>query len=165
MDGRDARKQKRRYIQYKVLLTNTCQHLQLSCASKGVGWSTIWCVCCIPEVYCTQAACLVKQHGSYAQLSTDCGGCQLPSWLPTASHAFTLCHPVHQHPVYQSKFFLQADNVLKGKPGAGSHSRGAQGAKSIVFDSFARYLSFVHFAVFCLLSLLKAVVSSHCNVL
>ena len=57
------------------------------------------------------------------------------------------------------KSLLQVDNVFKGKPGLGTPSR-AQGAKSGLFDSFARYLSFVHFAVFCLLSLLKAVVSS-----
>ena len=57
------------------------------------------------------------------------------------------------------KLLLQADNVLKGKPGVGTPVRGGQGAKFILFDSFTRYLSFVHFAVFCLLSLLKAVVS------
>ncbi|KAL3157447.1 hypothetical protein ABBQ32_011918 [Trebouxia sp. C0010 RCD-2024] len=59
----------------------------------------------------------------------------------------------------QKRRYIQfkADKVLKGKPGLGTQSRGGQGAKFILFDSFTRYLSFVHFAVFCLLSLLKAV--------
>lgn len=53
---------------------------------------------------------------------------------------------------------LQADTVLKSKLGPGAQARGGHGAKPGFLESFARYLSFVHFAVFCLLSLLKAVV-------
>ena len=55
--------------------------------------------------------------------------------------------------------------MLKGKLGPGAQVRGGPGAKLGFLDSFARYLSFVHFAVFCLLSLLKAVVSLQDTVL
>ena len=55
---------------------------------------------------------------------------------------------------------LQADSILRGKLASGAPSRGGSGIKLSLYDTFARYLSFVHFAVFCLLSLLKIVVSA-----
>ncbi|DBB10108.1 TPA: hypothetical protein ACH3X3_001692 [Trebouxia sp. C0006] len=57
----------------------------------------------------------------------------------------------------QKRRYIQykADNVLKGKLGLGAQSRSGHGAK--LSEVFARYLSFLHFFIFCLLSLLKAV--------
>ena len=52
---------------------------------------------------------------------------------------------------------LQADSILKGKLGLGAQTR--SGHRTKLSETFARYLSFLHFFVFCLLSLLKAVVS------
>ena len=131
-----------------------------------MGWSTIRCVCCISDTVCTKAACLGQAAQYLCPAVTRLWWLSAAKqWLPTSLHAFTLWRLVHQRLGVSMKAFLQADNVLKGKPGSGSQSRGGQGAKFMLFDSFARYLSFVHFAVFCLLSLLKAVVSSHHNIL
>ncbi|DBA73057.1 TPA: hypothetical protein ACH3X2_009998 [Trebouxia sp. C0005] len=57
----------------------------------------------------------------------------------------------------QKRRYIQykADNVLKGKLGLGAQSRSGHGAK--LSEVFARYFSFLHFFIFCLLSLLKAV--------
>ena len=131
-----------------------------------MGWLTIRSVCCISETVCTKAACLC-QAAQYlcSAVNRLCWLSAAKQWLPTSLHAYTLWHLVHQWSGVANKAFLQADNVLKGKPGSGSQSRTGQGAKFVLFDSFARYISFVHFAVFCLLSLLKTVVSSHQSIL
>lgn len=116
------------------------------------------CVCCIPV---ERLPVLAMWRGAQAPAVSKLYSLQLPS--TDDPYVCMRCVSNGCTSVSCASFIasLQADNVLRGKPGSGSQSRGGQGgAKSILFDGFARYLSFVHFAVFCLLSWLKAVVST-----
>lgn len=55
---------------------------------------------------------------------------------------------------------IQADKLLKEKLGLKAQARSNSWHRSSLQETLTRYLNFVHFFAFCLLSLLKTVVSS-----